>query len=81
MIKHLDLVITCDTSMAHLPGALGVPVWMALPYAADWRWMLDREDSPWYPAMRLFRQDKPGNWHEVFQRIARRLAAQASRKQ
>ncbi|MFI5378432.1 MAG: tetratricopeptide repeat protein [Tepidisphaerales bacterium] len=70
VVKHLDLVITCDTSIAHLAGALGVPVWVALPVVADWRWMVDREDSPWYPTMRLFRQDKPDDWAPVFQRMA-----------
>jgi hypothetical protein len=53
-----------------LAGALGVPVWVALPYAPDFRWMLGREDSPWYPTMRLFRQRQPGAWGEVFERIA-----------
>jgi hypothetical protein len=66
----LDLVITSDTSIAHLAGALGVPVWVALPFAAEWRWLRDREDSPWYPTMRLFRQSEPGNWKPVFERMA-----------
>jgi FkbM family methyltransferase len=60
IVLRLDLVITVDTSMAHLAGALGVPVWVLLPERADWRWMVDRTDSPWYPTMRLFRS-KPGN--------------------
>jgi hypothetical protein len=72
-ILDLDLVITCDTSIAHLAGAVGVPVWVALKHAPCWRWMLDREDSPWYPTMRLFRQDRPGEWQAVFQRMALRL--------
>jgi hypothetical protein len=55
VMTQLDLVVTCDTAIAHLAGALGIPVWLALPAVADWRWMLDRVDSPWYPTMRLFR--------------------------
>ena len=73
VMQHLDLVITCDTSIAHLAGALGVPVWVALPAVADWRWMLGRDDSPWYPTMRLFRQHKPGEWGPVFARMAEEL--------
>jgi ADP-heptose:LPS heptosyltransferase len=73
IIKHLDLVITCDTAIAHLAGALAAPVWVALPFAPDWRWMLNREDSPWYPTMRLFRQQRPGNWDGVLSRIAEEL--------
>jgi Tfp pilus assembly protein PilF len=69
-VMSLDLVITVDTSMAHLAGALGVPVWVALPFAPDFRWLLHREDSPWYPSMRLFRQTAPGAWMEVFERLA-----------
>jgi Tfp pilus assembly protein PilF len=71
----LDLVISPDSSPAHLAGALGVPVWLALPYVADWRWMSDRDDSPWYPTMRLFRQRRFGDWDEVFQRLAAELTA------
>jgi len=56
VMKNLDLVVTVDTAVAHLAGALGVPVWVLLPFAPDWRWLLEREDSPWYPTMRLFRQ-------------------------
>ena len=59
-IEQLDLVITVDTAVGHLAGALGKPVWVLLPFSPDWRWLLEREDSPWYPTMRLFRQDKPG---------------------
>jgi tetratricopeptide (TPR) repeat protein len=73
LIKYLDLVITCDTAVAHLAGALGKPVWVALPFAADWRWLLQREDSPWYPTMRLFRQQRPNDWEEVFERMAHSL--------
>jgi tetratricopeptide (TPR) repeat protein len=79
VMKNLDLVITSDTAAAHLAGALGVPVWVALHHVPDWRWLLDREDSPWYPTMRLFRQTQSGQWEDVFERIAaalqRRLAA------
>jgi Tfp pilus assembly protein PilF len=75
VLSNLDLVITPDTSVAHLAGALGVPVWVALPFAPDWRWLLDREDSPWYPTMRLFRQRDWGDWNEVFQRMSRDLGA------
>lgn len=78
VMKHLDLVITCDTSIAHLAGALGVPVWVALKHAACWRWMLDREDSPWYPTMRLFRQTKAGDWGGVFARMAECLKTRLS---
>jgi hypothetical protein len=66
IMQSLDLVITCDTSIAHLAGALGRPVWVALKRVPDWRWMLEREDSPWYPAARLFRQKTAGNWQDVF---------------
>jgi hypothetical protein len=64
--QNLDLVISVDTAVAHLAGALAKPVWLLLPFAPDWRWMLDREDSPWYPAMRLLRQRRPGDWEGVF---------------
>ncbi len=70
VMRNLDLVIASDTAAAHLAGALGVPVWVALPTASDWRWLLDRDDSPWYPTMRLFRQSRCDDWDEVFARIA-----------
>jgi tetratricopeptide (TPR) repeat protein len=73
LMMGLDLVITPDTSLAHLAGALGVPVWIALPRAPDWRWLLEREDSPWYPTARLFRQTARGHWEPVFDRIAAAL--------
>ncbi len=76
VMKHLDLVVTVDTAVAHLAGALGVPVWIALPTASDWRWLQNREDSPWYPSVRLFRQKKQGDWPEVFARMARQLESQ-----
>jgi Flp pilus assembly protein TadD len=78
VLEHLDLVITPDTSLAHLAGALGVPVWVAIPFASDWRWLLEREDTPWYPTMRLFRQRKWGDWDDVFGRMARELSRSAS---
>ncbi len=74
VIALLDLVITVDTAVAHLAGALGKPVWVMLPHLPDWRWMLDRHDSPWYPGMRLFRQQQPNHWGPVIQRIRQRLA-------
>ena len=70
VISQLDLVIAPETSVAHLAGSLGVRVWVALPFVSDWRWLLDRKDSPWYPTMRLFRQAKPGEWEGVFQEMA-----------
>jgi tetratricopeptide (TPR) repeat protein len=73
IIKNLDLVISSDTAIPHLAGALGVPVWVALPLVPDWRWLLQREDCPWYPTMRLFRQTKYGQWDDVFERIATEL--------
>jgi ADP-heptose:LPS heptosyltransferase len=69
-IAHLDLVVTCDTSIAHLAGALGRPVWVALKKDAEWRWLRDRTDSPWYPTMRLFRQPEIGDWVAVFAEMA-----------
>jgi hypothetical protein len=69
LMMHLDLVLTIDTSVAHLAGALGVPVWTMLAYMPDWRWLLERSDSPWYPTMRLFRQSRPCDWGEVFERV------------
>ena len=74
IVAQLDIVVTCDSAVAHLAGALGKPVWVALPYAPDWRWFLGREDTPWYPTMRLFRQTHPGDWDGVFRRIGRELA-------
>lgn len=71
---HMDLVISVDTMVAHLAGALGAPVWLLLPHCADWRWMVDRRDSPWYPTMHLFRQDGPGEWEPVVQEVAQALS-------
>lgn len=70
MLVNLDLLISVDSAPVHVAGALGIPVWVALQYLPDWRWLLDRSDSPWYPSMRLFRQEQPGNWRGVFERIA-----------
>ena len=79
VLKNLDLLVTVDTALAHLGGALGSSVWLALPHAADWRWLHEREDSPWYPTVRLFRQSHPGDWDGVFERIARELGHRAER--
>jgi len=65
LCAHMDLVIAVDTSVAHLAGALGVPTWLLLPHLPDWRWLLDREDSPWYPGMRLIRQTRASDWSTV----------------
>jgi hypothetical protein len=73
-IAQLDLVITVDTAVAHLAGALGKAVWVLLPYIAEWRWMLGRLDSPWYPTMRLFRQSSCGDWDAVVLLAAKELA-------
>jgi tetratricopeptide (TPR) repeat protein len=74
VMANLDLVITSDTSVAHLAGALGRPVWIVLKSNPDWRWRLGREDSPWYPTVRLFRQFRRGDWHPVFDDMAQELA-------
>lgn len=73
-IEALDLVISVDTAVVHLAGALGKPVWLLLPYVPEWRWLLEREDSPWYPTMRLFRQSSPGDWAGVVEQVAAALA-------
>ena len=78
IMMNLDLVITVDSAVAHLGGALAVPVWVALSSAADWRWLLERADSPWYPTMRLFRQQRIGEWQEVFERITMEVSARIS---
>lgn len=72
-LMEIDLLISVDTSVAHLAGALGRQAWVLLPYAADWRWFEQREDSPWYPSLRLFRQPRPGDWPEVIERVRRML--------
>ena len=73
IMKNLDLVISVDTSTAHLAGALGVPTWILLPFESDWRWLLDRNDSPWYSSVRLFRQTKSKNWDLVLDRVKSEL--------
>jgi tetratricopeptide (TPR) repeat protein len=72
-LSHLDLIISVDTAVAHLAGSMGKPVWTLLPFAPDWRWLLGRSDTPWYPTMRLFRQGVPGDWKGVFEAVARDL--------
>jgi len=76
MIAALDLVITIDTSIAHVAGAMGKPVWVLLPFSADWRWLRARNDNPWYPSARLFRQPAPGDWQSVVEQVTRALRAQ-----
>ncbi len=79
-MKNMDLIVTSDTATAHLAGALGAPVWLLLPDLPDWRWLLDRDDSPWYPTMRLWRQTERGDWAGVLARVAaavERLARQS----
>jgi len=80
IIANLDLVISVCTSTAHLAGALGCPVWVLLAASADWRWLLNRHDSPWYPTARLFRQSELHNWNHVFQKVAQDLASQERQK-
>jgi hypothetical protein len=80
VMQHLDLIVCCDTGIAHLAGALGRPVWIALKSHACWRWMLNRGDSPWYPSMRLFRQPRKDDWPNVFSQMAEALRQQLSGK-
>jgi ADP-heptose:LPS heptosyltransferase len=75
LLTHLDLVISVDTAAAHLAGAMGRKVWTLLPHIPDWRWGLEREDTPWYPTMRLFRQPTLGDWDAVIRRVAEELQA------
>jgi len=79
-IENMDLVISVDTSVLHLAGAMGKPVWALIPFAPDWRWMLDRQDSPWYPTMRLFRQKERGDWDELFTTVAQQLRILVGKK-
>jgi Flp pilus assembly protein TadD len=73
VVRQMDLIITVDTALAHLAGALGKPVWTLLPHRAEWRWMTERLDSPWYPTMHLFRQPHPGDWQSVFAQLRKAL--------
>jgi hypothetical protein len=73
LAKHMELIVSVDTSVAHMAGAMALPVWVLLPYNPDWRWLYDREDSPWYPTMRLFRQSERRDWSEVLDRIRHEL--------
>jgi ADP-heptose:LPS heptosyltransferase len=75
LVETLDLVITADTSVAHIAGALGKTVWVLLPFAPDWRWMLNTDQSPWYPSMKLFRQQATGKWDPVIARVTAALSA------
>jgi len=79
-IENLDIVVSVDTAVLHLAGAMGKPVWALLPLSPDWRWMLKRQDSPWYPTMKLFRQKKWGQWEPVFQRVAEELRTMAAKE-
>ncbi|WP_323120566.1 tetratricopeptide repeat protein [Burkholderia alba] len=78
LLQTLDGVVSVDTSVAHLAGALGRPLWLMLPYLPDWRWLLDRDDTPWYPAARLVRQTRAGDWHDVLARIGAALPSPAA---
>jgi ADP-heptose:LPS heptosyltransferase len=73
LVDHMDLVVTVDTALAHLAAAMGKPVWLLLSFSHDWRWMMERDDTPWYPSIRLFRQRKIGDWDEVIARVGKRL--------
>jgi len=73
LVSEMNLVISVDTSVAHLAGALGKPVWILLPFAPDYRWMTEREDSPWYPTARLFRQSQIGDWTSIIAKVAAEL--------
>jgi hypothetical protein len=75
LVSLVDLVISSDTSLVHLAGAMGKPVWVLLQYDADWRWLIGRSDSPWYPTARLFRQTEIDDWESVVAQVAEELAA------
>ena len=76
LIANLDLIITVDTAVAHLAGAMGKPVWLLLRFVPDWRWLMNRGDSPWYPTIRLFRQTSPGDWGGVVGKVCNALKLQ-----
>ena len=78
LLQNLDLVITVDTSVAHLAGALGKPVWLMMHTEGSWHWMTERLDSPWYPSVRIFRQSKPHEWYSVIERISNELRSRNS---
>ena len=73
VMQNMDLIITVDTSLAHLAGGLGVPVWVILPFPAEWRWLQNTNDSLWYPTMQLFRQQSNGNWDTVVKELRVKL--------
>jgi hypothetical protein len=75
VLAGCDLLITVDTSVAHLAGAMGRPVWLLLPFSSDWRWTAQGDRSPWYPSVRLYRQSRPDDWESVLARVARDLPA------
>jgi ADP-heptose:LPS heptosyltransferase len=79
LVSALDLVVSVDTSVAHLAGAMGKPVWLLSRRDGCWRWLLDRDDSPWYPSMRIFRQESRGDWKPVVARVASELAKEAAK--
>ena len=81
VIQQMDLVVCVDTSVAHMAGALGIPVWVLLPQVPDWRWMFERDDTPWYPTMKLFRQSSPSGWDDVVERIVKELALMAGSRE
>ncbi len=74
LMQELDLIISIDTSVLHLAGALGLPAWGMMPFAADWRWLMQRTDSPWYPTMRLFRPPASGDWAAIIDQVCQELA-------
>lgn len=81
LMQQLDLVVSADTSIAHLAGGLGVPVWILVPYPAEWRWLLERSDSPWYPSMRIFRREKGKGWDSVIAQVKQALILQLAKRQ